>query len=71
MNTKHSKLEKINKIKHKLRKSYNKAKEQRPRTILIPFIHSAYFIKKQYIENNNLKKIYVNYKTNTNFNNTM
>ena len=56
MNTKHSKLEKINKIKHKLRKSYNKAKEQRPRTILIPFIHPAYFIEKRYIENKQFEK---------------
>ena len=61
-NTKHSKHSKTSKsekmiqIKHKLRKLYNKAKEQRPRTILIPFIHPAYFIEKRYIENKQFEK---------------
>ena len=54
--SKTSKSEKMIQIKHKLKKLYNKAKEQRPRTILIPFIHPAYFIEKRYIENKQFEK---------------
>ena len=55
MNTKHSK-NKMTQIKHKLKKLYNQAKEQRPRTILIPFRHPAHFIEKRYIENKQFEK---------------
>ena len=46
----------MDKIKQRLRNSYKKAKQQRPRIMIIPFIHPAYFIEKRYIENKQFKK---------------
>ena len=47
---------KMDKIKQRLRNSYKKAKQQRPRIMIIPFIHPAYFIEKRYMENKRFEK---------------